>query len=293
MSLATSVLHRSAVVTITDVRCRPHDPGACDVECAARDEMVVPRSGYFVRRSPAGEQHADASSVLFFGKDEPYEVRHPVPGGDDCTAFGFGTDVLRDAAPDGWPQAAVAPVGNRFVGLVQQLRRCLRDERRDACGDGLAADECAIALLRAGLGAAAAVRAPTKRRRRPATECAHRDLVAAVREVVAGSLGDPLALDGIARRVHSSPFHLARVFGEQTGASIHRFRSRLRLRAALDRIAGGEQDLSRLALDLGYASHSHLTDSFRREFGGPPSRYREAPSLARLRELMSRAAAAD
>src|SRR5262249_18771934 len=82
-------------------------------------------------------------------------------------------------------------------------------------------------------------------------------------------------LDDVARAVHTSPFHLARLFGERTGLPVHRYLTQLRLRAALDRLAGGASDLTALALDLGFSSHSHFADAFRREFGRTPSDVRK------------------
>jgi len=49
--------------------------------------------------------------------------------------------------------------------------------------------------------------------------------------------------------------------------------------------AGGEEDLTSLALDLGFSSHSHLTDAFRKEFGNPPSAMRKAMLSKSLREM--------
>ena len=46
--------------------------------------------------------------------------------------------------------------------------------------------------------------------------------------------------------------------------------------AALERIADPALPLTELALDLGFASHSHFTDTFRRTFGRPPSAVRAA-----------------
>jgi AraC family transcriptional regulator len=43
---------------------------------------------------------------------------------------------------------------------------------------------------------------------------------------------------------------------------------------ALDRLREGERDLSALALDLGYANHSHFSDVFRRSFGAAPTQVR-------------------
>ncbi len=86
------------------------------------------------------------------------------------------------------------------------------------------------------------------------------------------SRGDTLT--DIARAASCSAFHLARRFRQQTGQSLHGFRTQLRMTAALDRLRQGEQDLSALAADLGYASHSHFTGVFRRNFGRTPGQLR-------------------
>jgi AraC-like DNA-binding protein len=78
----------------------------------------------------------------------------------------------------------------------------------------------------------------------------------------------------IAARVGTSPFHLARVFRRDAGQTIHAYVHQLRLRTALARVMDRE-DLSRVAADLGYASHSHFTALFRRAFGVPPTAARD------------------
>jgi AraC family transcriptional regulator len=42
-------------------------------------------------------------------------------------------------------------------------------------------------------------------------------------------------------------------------------------------------DLAAVALDVGFASHSHFTDAFRREFGRAPSEVRRAADWRGLR----------
>ena len=65
--------------------------------------------------------------------------------------------------------------------------------------------------------------------------------------------------------------HLARIFQQQTGVPVHRYLTQLRLRASLEQLADDVNDLTAVALDLGFSSHSHFTDAFRREFGHSPS----------------------
>jgi AraC-like DNA-binding protein len=70
-------------------------------------------------------------------------------------------------------------------------------------------------------------------------------------------------------------FHLARTFKARTGFSLHGYRNQLRLRAALERLRDPKAALIDIALDLGFSSHSHFTETFRRNFGKTPSAVRE------------------
>ena len=93
--------------------------------------------------------------------------------------------------------------------------------------------------------------------------------------MVAPRVSQRLTLTSIARAVDCSVFHLCRSFRRATGLTLHAYRDEVRLRLALERLERGERDLSRLALDLGYSSHSHFTAAFRRSFGAPPSSARK------------------
>lgn len=130
--------------------------------------------------------------------------------------------------------------------------------------DPLEAEERLLALVRLSLRAAP---------RRPRGDGQHR-VVEAAKELLAERFAEPLALAQIAAEVHVSPFHLARTFRRHTGYSLHEYRTQLRLRSVAGRIGERDRRLIELALDAGFASHSHLTDTFRRSFGVPPSALR-------------------
>jgi AraC family transcriptional regulator len=88
---------------------------------------------------------------------------------------------------------------------------------------------------------------------------------------------DPTRNDGlatIAQAAACSPFHLSRLFRRHTGRSLHAHRDDLRMMLALQRLQGGETNLARLAVDLGYAHHSHFSAAFKRRFGTAPARMR-------------------
>src|SRR5262249_41248033 len=142
-------------------------------------------------------------------------------------------------------------------------------------------DVTALQLVADTLETAFQWHAPPRKRRRRGTDHDHVERVEAAKTYLATRLGDRVTLDEVARAVHLSPFHFARVFQARAGLPVHRYLTRLRLRAALDRLIDGARDLTALALELGFSSHSHFTDAFRTEFGRAPSEVRRGT----LREL--------
>ncbi|MED5525675.1 MAG: helix-turn-helix transcriptional regulator [Pseudomonadota bacterium] len=85
-------------------------------------------------------------------------------------------------------------------------------------------------------------------------------------------------LAALAERAFTSPRTLARLFEKETGMSFSRWRERLRIVVAIDRLVSG-QSIITIALDLGYQSASAFTAVFTRVMGMPPRKY-----LARLQQ---------
>jgi AraC-like DNA-binding protein len=79
-------------------------------------------------------------------------------------------------------------------------------------------------------------------------------------------------LDAVASAVGMSRRTFTRLFRVQTGLSFAQWRQQACLLAAIARLADG-QAVTRVALDLGYASPSAFTAAFRRVLGTVPSAY--------------------
>ncbi|HUD72897.1 MAG TPA: helix-turn-helix transcriptional regulator, partial [Dongiaceae bacterium] len=186
------------------------------------------------------------------------------------------------AAEDGRRLPPWAPCPT--TALARQWR-LLRAAESPGGADPLGAEEAALAIAEEVLGSAAGrPTAPGD----PAAEddpagsppARHRDLAEGVRTHLGRAYRTPLRLEGIAAALGSTPAHLCRVFRRVTGTTIHAYLTRLRLSAALEPLRAGTEDLSGLAFDLGFSSHSHFTHAFRREFGAPPSQLRGTRSKA-------------
>ncbi|PYV34292.1 MAG: hypothetical protein DMG09_21190, partial [Acidobacteria bacterium] len=168
----------------------------------------------------------------------------------------------------------------RHRELVQRLEAAESDPL-----EPLWADVTALQLVADVLEAAFARQGLPRKRRRNGTDADHAVRAEAAKTYLASRLCERITLDDVARAVYASPFHLARVFQQRTGVPVHRYLTRLRLRASLERLADGVNDLTALALELGFSSHSHFADTFRREFGRTPSEVRRDANRRTLREM--------
>jgi AraC-like DNA-binding protein len=150
---------------------------------------------------------------------------------------------------------------------------------------GLAVEEICLHLAAHVVASAHGVSRRHAGARQETTDRRHARLADEARQALAARFRERLRLEELAGAAGCSPYHLCRVFRREVGMTIHRYRSRLRLRAALEAVAGGARDLTGLALDLGFSDHSHFTNSFRREFGLPPSALRREETLRELLTL--------
>lgn len=83
---------------------------------------------------------------------------------------------------------------------------------------------------------------------------------------------DTRSLASWANRVGSSERTVSRLYISQTGMSFAAWRQQRRLLQALEWLARGKP-VTRIAMDLGYASTSAFTAMFRRAMGVSPTRY--------------------
>lgn len=82
-----------------------------------------------------------------------------------------------------------------------------------------------------------------------------------------------ISLEEIARSVDVSPIYLTQEFTRSEGMPLYRYQLALRLGRALLELPHSD-NITALALDLGFSSHSHFTYVFRKAFGLTPSKYR-------------------
>ena len=266
MLTATRALDRDGVV-IADVRCRHRCGRGEDIEHTTGHTLVFVRRGCFLRHAHGIEAMIDPTVAYFLNPGIEQRYDHPLDTGDDCTAVTLDTHLIASL----WGGTPTLPVGALWTSAAIDLehRLLLSAARRHADPHGLV--ERAILLTARTLERSDQRRVNSGR---PKTARAHRALADAVREAL---VAEPdRALPELARALAVSPHHLSRVFRSITGQTITGQRLRLRVRSALERLAGGEFNLARLAAELKYADQSHLCRAIRAETGNTPAALRRA-----------------
>jgi AraC-like DNA-binding protein len=273
-----SPLHESPIVSVHDYCCHIACGGPGAEEESETNNIVLMRHGAFSRHFGRRTVTADVNQAVFFSRDSTYRVSHPSDCGDRGTVFTVSSRVLNDIVreldpsvdehPDQPFRFFTGPCDSSVFWRHRELVRRL--ESGDAL-EPLWADVTALQLVADVLESAFVQRGALKPKRE-GTDADHAERTEAVKTYLAARMSERVTLDDVARAVHVSPFHLARIFQQQTGVPVHRYVTQLRLRASLDRLDG---DLTAVALELGFSSHSHFTDAFRREFGHSPSEMRK------------------
>ena len=269
--LSITQLLETRTVGVRDVAC----DGACrhrsPSECADATHLVFPYRGAYVRHVGRQEAVAEANQVVFFNRDQDYAISHPIGGGDACLSVSIADDLLAELSPadqleDGGlaifrrPTRGVDPTTQ---ALVARLRHGLA---RDAF-EPLQAETLALDLIRRALGERASdARAASHGRRKLADRA---------KLVLATDPARRWTLAQIAGEVGVSPVYLTQVFAQTEGAPLYRYQLRLRLARALD-LLDQYGDLTELALDLGFSSHSHFTAAFRKLYGQSPEAFRRS-----------------
>jgi AraC family transcriptional regulator len=287
-------LYRSTVVTIASFRAEPSHPGFHDSGPTENHIFVFPRTSVRIRHPGRAPFLTSPNVVTFYNKDQVYSRDRVTEEGDHCDWFAVERSILLDAVRRHDPAAVDRPdnpfrfthgPGDADSYLLQRLvvRHLAEHLAEDVPADPLFVEESAVRLLSRTVASAA--RAWDLSRK--SSESTQGDLAEAAKTVLARDFREPVSLDQVARRAGSSVFHLCRTFRRHTGSTLHGYRNQLRLRTALERVAAPASDLTDLALDLGYSSHSHFTAAFRKAFGMAPSTFRRKATAQAVRELSS------
>lgn len=95
-----------------------------------------------------------------------------------------------------------------------------------------------------------------------------------VREYIDAHLAAPLSLQELAAVVQLSPSYFARCFAQAMGQTPYQYVLERRLAQAMTLLTSTDNPIAGIARDVGFASQSHLTATFRRLVGCTPKAFR-------------------
>jgi AraC-like DNA-binding protein len=260
--------------------------------------IAFPGSAVLIHQLEHRPLVADAMRAVIYSPGSVYRRAVVSPQGDRCSYMAFDMRLAVEAAAAFDPAAAHDAARYRFPFAAASietpdflLKQRVRARVADPAVDAGEVRERLYWLIDRVIASGYRGRGDTRSLagQRPATRREHRDLVEAARGFMAHDPGAPLTIDEIAAGIGTSPFHLSRLFRRETGASLHSYRTHLRLRASVERIAAGDR-LADVAHDLGFASQAHFADRFRRTYGVPPAAWRRRQMSKIVKEGSIRAA---
>src|SRR5216684_3021610 len=264
-------LLKSPTVTIRDTYCQGTCRHKSTEECTATTQLVFPYRGVYVRHVGQDQAVAEANQVLFFNATEGYRISHPVEGGDACLTLVINESLLRELAPRAFLRdsatLAFQRQRRRIDARGQVLVALIGHSLRHNIAERLDAESLALTLVQRALG--------PRTTHQAGASVGRQLLVDRAKLVLASDLARRWTLAEVAAEVCVSPVYLTQVFQQVEGIPLYRYQLRLRLARALDRL-GGDGDLTRLALDLGFSSHSHFSAAFREAYGRTPSEFRRS-----------------
>ena len=232
---------------------------------------MFPYRGLYVRSVGHVEAVAEANQVVFFNEDEPYQVSHPVEGGDSSLSIGIGAAMLLELTPaeyiPGKDRATFNRSRLRIDAGAQALMALLRHKLGRGAIGTLEAETLTIAMVRRALGECTWHTA--------AGSIGRQKLVDRAKLVLSSDLGRRWTLAEIAGDVGVSPVYLTQVFQRVEGQPLYRYQLQLRLARALD-LLGDYSDLTGLALDLGFSRYSHFSSAFKKTHGLTPLEFRRS-----------------
>jgi AraC-like DNA-binding protein len=259
----------SGTVAVRHVNCNGTCRHRSAEECASQTHLVFPYRGVYLRHVGSDQAVADANHVLLFNQGQGYQVSHPVAGGDASLVVSVSEPALRELAPAHLSNVGAALTFNqqhlRIDARAQALVMLLKHSLQNGTIEPLEAEGLSLTLVARAIG-------PRTTHEQGATH-ARRRLVDRVKVLLAGDLSRRWTLAQIAAEIGGSPVYLTQVFQQVEGMPLYRYHLRLRLARGLDLLAKRE-DLSGLAQDLGFSSHSHFSAAFKQAYGVTPATFR-------------------
>lgn len=219
---------------------------------------------------------ADATRAVLYRTGARYDRARISSLGDHCLWIAMrprGSRLLSPATrrfllgPADAPAVRAVELSPRAVELTERMYAVL-------FARGAAADPARA--LRAARDLLAHVDARPQQVRDTPARTQATDVALDVDRLTAVLRYDPWTVGEVASRVGVSTSYLSRCYRRATGTTVHRRIMTARMRAAAALLLNGRLDVTTIALQLGFSSHSHFTRAFRSWASQSPTSFRRA-----------------
>lgn len=228
-------------------------------------QVVLPYAGLFTYRIGQRHWQIDSSKTLLISPGWDYQDEHPLEHiGHACVLINPSRDVIDEICGAGGASRHPAFLA-AAVRSTPQLRvltgMALSNPDSD---DILRNEEWSIRALKEAIQGHQSLPLGSSR------------IVDRAKQVLHELGFDRISLTDIAKHVGASPVYLTQEFTRCEGMPLYQYQLALRLGRALLELPHCE-NITGLALDLGFSSHSHFSAAFQRWYGLTPSAYRNRP----------------
>lgn len=165
--------------------------------------------------------------------------------------------------------ARFGPCSAKALAMAVQLERLVFNQ--DSYTEALVFEEYSMQIVEHTLDAI--FQACGSRLRPTAAARSHRESVDRVLGLICDNPSRKWALGELASAVDLSPAYLSRIFRKHSGRTLSQSVLLIRIVHALEQLPDRRRDLTGLALDCGFGSHSHMTSAFASILGVSPKQF--------------------
>ncbi len=263
--MSETILYTSDLIEIGVFTIRPDEPGFLQLGFVDSPIIVFPKNSIWIQHEGSSPFVADPTLVNFYNQGQTYQRFAINQTGDFCHWFSMENSLLAEVVAkeqQHFSRENMPCPASVFLDHLRILNHLSATNQVNA----LWVEEQVLNLFDTLLSQPVEQdQTFSKKQQR------HRLLIERVKESLHEDLSVNLSLQQLAKRHNTSPYHLSRVFKTINGEGINHYRKQQRLRHLLLELQIQPNNLVDVSFDYGFASHSHMSASFKQLFGMTPS----------------------
>ena len=287
------LLRRTPVIGVGVYRCPVSNPQFYGGGPELCPYIVFSRSSVRLQKDGAPAEACTPNTVNMWNVGDSYRRKPISAEGVRCDYLAFKPSMLREIASefdarkidtDDIFDRAIAPIGPKLYVAQRTLFKALHE---DTFIPDIAIEEAALSLLRAVLRETTIETPPAQANdyNSASAEGRMRAAVEETKSILSNEYWTNPSIAKLASRVHCSTAHLSREFKRRSGYTVHQYQQQLRIRASLQLLCDTRFNGAAIASQLGFATHSHFSDVFRRYFGMTPKAFASKRTLGNLSRM--------